>query len=1369
MALDPTLNFSKGTLSQGYDDSAVEIVLESGHGAKFPDPAATGDFNAVWYNSTDYADPSDDPNVEIVRVTDRTSDTLTITRAQESTTAKTHNTGGKTYKLILGPTAKTITDIDSLKSNLASPTFTGTVGIPLAQFNTSPTVGDFSEGKLYYDSTYKTLSCNIDTDVNLQIGQETMFRAVNDSAANILNGEAVYLTGASGVYPTIAKAKADADATSYVVGIATQNIDIGNQGFVTVRGLVHDLNTDAFSAGDNLYLSGDTAGALQNTVPPAPYIEVRIGRVIAKSDTAGSIYVNPSGLRRLTDLSDVTISSPELDQFLRYNGAEWVNGPGATSSIGPGIDFYNATPIINARSSPAGLKQDGTAGNGIELSTLSKTPVTTAEQTVVGQAVSDTRAFSAWLYDSALARTSIDSGIWTFNTYAAVNSVLGGRVTTVTSNIFQVVPVSSGSLTTSGEGANSRTATITSNQFAGTYFAAHATNTVASYLQTPTGLYQITAVTNDNVVTITVPTGYSNESEVTFNIWNKLFGLTSPTIISTGTNYALYTSSVAEPAFTVAATDKLGQIRFVTSNNTTNVTTTYDGVSHNTHFTTPLVTLHNNLAGLQGGAANDMYHLTAAQHTIATQAATTDVSGYLATADWDTFNNKANANQTFYIGTTQVAINRASAALTLAGITLTTPNIGTPSAGVVTNLTGTASININGTVGATTPTTGVFTTATVNTGLMPDANDGAYLGTGTLGFSDLFLAEGGVINWDNGDVTLTQADNTLTVAGGLLRILGANGYLNISADSDGGEFNLNSSASGTLAIYGSAGNTLNVSLLDGTLTIGGASVSPLTTDTSTLGTTSLMWSDLFLASGGVINWNNGDATITHSSNTLSFEGATAGYNFYYDANIYLNVAFSLNGYYYSDTASADYNFKFYRGRGTAASPTIISDGDNLGEIDWYAYDGNSFGLSVAILGETDGTPGDGDVPGRLTFWTTADGAEAPTERMRINSSGYVGIGTTPTSRLHVYQDGITATNLGIAIDNRYNITDDVTAYIIGSDITMTNSVIASGKTNSGYVYGNRVKTYISNTSFQGTLTSNIGVIAISGINSCGAGSTLTEADGVYAQVLNSDADGTITTAYGVFVDNSGTVGTMTNRYGIGINGMAGEGTLVRGLSIGTLTGTQTTKHSIFLGAISGASTTNYGIQVGNVSGATNNYSIYTGTGDVSLGGAHLYLASGAIIDFNAGDVTLTHSANLLTLAGGNLTLGTNTLTSGSINSSSSILSSSSSLGIGYSTGAGASVTQLTDRSTAVTINTITGKITTTNNSLAAGQNVDFQVNNSSVAATDTVIASGSADEVLVEVYGVAAGHFHIMLHNLDSAAYESAAVINFAVIKGVIS
>jgi hypothetical protein len=69
----------------------------------------------------------------------------------------------------------------------------------------------------------------------------------------------------------------------------------------------------------------------------------------------------------------------------------------------------------------------------------------------------------------------------------------------------------------------------------------------------------------------------------------------------------------------------------------------------------------------------------------------------------------AATNQTMYIGTTAVAINRGSAALTLAGITLTTPDIGTPSAGVLTNCSGTAASLTAGAVTGFTPASGSLT------------------------------------------------------------------------------------------------------------------------------------------------------------------------------------------------------------------------------------------------------------------------------------------------------------------------------------------------------------------------------------------------------------------------------------------------------------------------------------------------------------------------------------------------------------------------------------------------------------------------------------------------------------------------------------
>lgn len=99
--LDATINFAKAAVSTGYAAGVTSITLAAGGGARFPTP----DFNAVWWNATDFADPADDPTVEIVRVTNISGDVLTIVRGQEGTADVNHNTAGKTYKLIEGITS----------------------------------------------------------------------------------------------------------------------------------------------------------------------------------------------------------------------------------------------------------------------------------------------------------------------------------------------------------------------------------------------------------------------------------------------------------------------------------------------------------------------------------------------------------------------------------------------------------------------------------------------------------------------------------------------------------------------------------------------------------------------------------------------------------------------------------------------------------------------------------------------------------------------------------------------------------------------------------------------------------------------------------------------------------------------------------------------------------------------------------------------------------------------------------------------------------------------------------------------------------------------------------------------------------------
>ena len=108
--LDQVKNFARVTVSTGYGSGVTTIDLAGGEGAKLP---ATTPYNLVWWNATDYPTPGEDPAREIVRVTARSTDRLTVTRAQESTADVNHNTASKTYKMELGLTAKTIEDIDS--------------------------------------------------------------------------------------------------------------------------------------------------------------------------------------------------------------------------------------------------------------------------------------------------------------------------------------------------------------------------------------------------------------------------------------------------------------------------------------------------------------------------------------------------------------------------------------------------------------------------------------------------------------------------------------------------------------------------------------------------------------------------------------------------------------------------------------------------------------------------------------------------------------------------------------------------------------------------------------------------------------------------------------------------------------------------------------------------------------------------------------------------------------------------------------------------------------------------------------------------------------------------------------------------------
>jgi hypothetical protein len=87
--------------------------------------------------------------------------------------------------------------------------------------------------------------------------------------------------------------------------------------------------------------------------------------------------------------------------------------------------------------------------------------------------------------------------------------------------------------------------------------------------------------------------------------------------------------------------------------------------------------------------------------------------------------------------------------------------------------------------------------------------------------------------------------------------------------------------------------------------------------------------------------------------------------------------------------------EMFKSRGASVSTnTVVQSGDSLGTFVFSGADGTDYIQGASITAAVDGTPGTSDMPGRLVFSTTADGAATPTERMRIDNAGNVGVGTS---------------------------------------------------------------------------------------------------------------------------------------------------------------------------------------------------------------------------------------------------------------------------------------------------------------------------------------------------------------------------------------
>lgn len=300
---------------------------------------------------------------------------------------------------------QSVTDIGATTTN---PITTGGLTTPYVQFDTTATPITNAEGLLQWNATDGTLDLGMDNgDITMQVGQEMFTKVRNQSGSTITNGKAVYFSGRLGNRPLISLAKSDAESTSRVAGITTQDIISPDDGFITTVGYVRGIKTDYTGAGiwgttwvtgDLLYVSKTDAGVLTNVEPASPHHSDIVGTVGIVHSSLGSILVEPERHKTLAELSDVngtalttTGQIPVWNNTAGYfdftsNIANYVPYTGATSNVNLGAYTLTASALgymsgkrtgailVNL---PSGFDDSNLSSDGTNINTLGKLSIGT--------------------------------------------------------------------------------------------------------------------------------------------------------------------------------------------------------------------------------------------------------------------------------------------------------------------------------------------------------------------------------------------------------------------------------------------------------------------------------------------------------------------------------------------------------------------------------------------------------------------------------------------------------------------------------------------------------------------------------------------------------------------------------------------------------------------------------------------------------------------------------------------------------------------------------------------------------------------------------------------------------------------------------
>jgi hypothetical protein len=148
--------------------------------------------------------------------------------------------------------------------------------------------------------------------------------------------------------------------------------------------------------------------------------------------------------------------------------------------------------------------------------------------------------------------------------------------------------------------------------------------------------------------------------------------------------------------------------------------------------------------------------------------------------------------------------------------------------------------------------------------------------------------------------------------------------------------------------------------------------------------------DSYFASNNFIFANGGTEKARIDSSGRLLVGTSSSITAVtFPSRVQSNSLYAYQASLFSADASGPNTFFLKSRNATTGSHTVVQANDVLGQLQFAGSDGTNFISGAGIAAAVDGTPGTNDMPGRLVFSTTADGASSPTEQLRISNGGTV--------------------------------------------------------------------------------------------------------------------------------------------------------------------------------------------------------------------------------------------------------------------------------------------------------------------------------------------------------------------------------------------